>query len=107
MPRVTFVSPRGVSTPLEIPVGTSLMSAAVASNLDGILADCGGACCCATCHVYVAGDPTQCLPPPGPLEAEMLDFVLAERRSGSRLCCQLVATEGCDGLVVQIAELQR
>jgi len=56
MPRVTYVSYDGKSTALDVPLGTSVMQAAVLNGLDGIVAECGGSCMCATCHVYVRED---------------------------------------------------
>ena len=103
---VRFIARDGTTSTVNAEDGARLLDVAQADGqpLEGT---CEGDLACATCHVYVTSEPTRCLPPPGPLEAEMLDFVLAERRPGSRLCCQLVATEGCDGLIVQIAEVQR
>jgi ferredoxin, 2Fe-2S len=105
MPRVTFVQPDGERRVVEVPVGVSVMKAAVNNGVPGIVAECGGSCMCATCHVYVA---TQAhpLPPLSADEDEMLDVAAAERRPTSRLSCQLVLTDDLDELVVDVPETQ-
>jgi 2Fe-2S ferredoxin len=105
MPRVTFVQPDGERRVVEVPVGVSVMKAAVLGAVPGIVAECGGSCMCATCHVYVA-TPAVPLPPLSADEDEMLDVTAAERRPASRLSCQLVITDDLDGLVVDVPEAQ-
>lgn len=101
MPTVTFIDPDGTHHSLEGEEGISLMELAVHNGLEGIEADCGGACACATCHVYVdeawaaltgtaAGD-----------EADMLEFAV-DPQAGSRLACQIRLSSALDGLVVRI-----
>jgi 2Fe-2S ferredoxin len=104
MPRVTFVQPDGERRVVEVPVGVSVMKAAVNNGVPGIVAECGGSCMCATCHVYVASEAV--LPPLSADEDEMLDVAAAERRPTSRLSCQLVVTEEFDELVVDVPETQ-
>jgi 2Fe-2S ferredoxin len=105
MPRVTFVQPDGERRVVEVPVGVSVMKAAVNNAVTGIVAECGGSCMCATCHVYVA-TPAAPLPPLSADEDEMLDVTAAERRPTSRLSCQLVLSDDLEELVVDVPEAQ-
>jgi 2Fe-2S ferredoxin len=105
MPKVTFIQPDGVSKTLEVRAGTTLMEAAVDNDVEGIVAECGGACSCATCHVYVDPEWLEKLPPREPQEDGMLDCVL-DRRESSRLSCQIVMTPELDGIVVRVADEQ-
>lgn len=104
MPKVTYRHPDGSEDTIEVPVGWSLMEAAIQNDVDGIVAECGGGCACATCHVYVAS--SDGLPPISDMEGDMLECTAAERREGSRLSCQLKMTEALDGLVVEVPERQ-
>lgn len=107
MPTVTFIAPSGERTTLDVPEGKSVMQAAVAAGLDGIVAECGGEMVCATCHVYVLSDDlARALPPVSDLESEMLDHTIAERKANSRLSCQLILSAGHDGLVVGLPDAQ-
>ena len=106
MPRVVFVQPDGQRVAVDVSVGTSVMEAAVHNNVRGIDADCGGCCSCATCHVYVEDAFLTRLPPPDVTESGMLEGTAAERRSNSRLGCQLAMTEALDGLTVHIPDRQ-
>jgi ferredoxin, 2Fe-2S len=106
MPRVTYIDTEGKETTLDIPVGTSVMQAAVLNGVDGIVAECGGSCMCATCHVYVREDQLAKLPPPGEDEDAMLEGTASPRRANSRLSCQLVVTPEMEGLVVYTPETQ-
>lgn len=96
----------GAETTLQARPGDSLMQAAVASNVKGIEADCGGMVTCATCHVYVREAFAAQLPPPQDDELAMLEFTAAERRPTSRLSCQLMLTEALDGLAVDLPPSQ-
>ena len=106
MPVVTYVDSVGVPSALQVPVGTSVMSAAVAHGLDGIVAECGGNAMCATCHVYIAESDLARIPPMKDVEDEMLDSTAAERTGRSRLSCQLVVTPELDGLTVHLPSEQ-
>lgn len=100
MPLITFVEPDGTRREVSAQPGESLMSSATRSNVDGIIAECGGSAMCATCHCYlVAGN----LPAPGPLEAETLEFVALNLRPDSRLTCQVTVTDTMSGIVLQVA----
>lgn len=105
MAKLTFIETDGSRHALEADNGFSVMEVAVRNGLTGIEADCGGACACATCHVYV--DPTwmEAAGSAGADEAEMLDFAV-DRRETSRLSCQIRVTDALDGLVVHIPESQ-
>jgi ferredoxin, 2Fe-2S len=86
--------------------GQSLMDAAVAANVQGIEADCGGTLTCATCHVHVPAPWAAQLTAPSADEQAMLEFTASERRADSRLSCQLALTPQLDGLVVHLPERQ-
>ena len=81
------------------------MEAAVDNDVAGIVAECGGACSCATCHVYVDPEWLGKLPRPAAQEDGMLDCVI-DRRANSRLSCQIVLKNELDGLVVRVADEQ-
>ena len=106
MPTITFIEANGQSTSIDVQEGWSLMQAATANGVEGILGECGGSCACATCHCYV--DPARAgeLPPPSDNELGMLDNVVAERRSTSRLACQIKATPALEGLVLTLPDTQ-
>jgi 2Fe-2S ferredoxin len=106
MPKVTYIAQDGKQTTLDIAVGTSVMQAAVMNGVDGIVAECGGSCMCATCHVYVQDEQMAKAPPMGADEDAMLDGTASPRRPNSRLSCQLVVSPEMDGLVVNLPETQ-
>ena len=106
MPQVTYVSHDKQSTTLDVPLGTSVMQAAMLQGLDGIVAECGGSCMCATCHVYVREEFLAKLPEMELGEDAMLDGVASPRKPNSRLSCQLVMTPPMDGLIVDMPETQ-
>ena len=85
--------------------GLSVMEGAIRNNVPGIDADCGGACACATCHVYVDDAWREIVGGPSPMEEDMLDFGY-DVRPNSRLSCQIKVTDELDGLVVRIPERQ-
>jgi 2Fe-2S ferredoxin len=101
MPSIIFISHDGDEQEVHVAAGTSVMHAAVDNGVDGILADCGGACSCATCHCYVDPDWQDKTGEAGEVEAQMLDFVM-ERQANSRLSCQIVVEDNLDGLVVKL-----
>lgn len=105
MPQITFIEHNGATHEVDAAVGQSLMEAAVRANIPGILADCGGACACATCHVYVDPAWWEASGPAGAMEASMLDYAEAVGET-SRLSCQIRISEAADGLVVRIPEAQ-
>jgi len=101
MPRITYIESGGAVHVVDVPSGLSVMEGAVENLVPGIVADCGGACACATCHVYVDPEWSARLPAVQELEADMLDFAW-EPNDSSRLSCQLKVTPEMDGLVVRI-----
>ncbi len=106
MAHITFVEPSGQARSVAVTDGWSLMQGATAAGVEGIVAECGGSCACATCHCYVDEARAAELPPPSAAELDMLAHVAAERRPGSRLACQIKATPALDGLVVTLPERQ-
>ena len=107
MIKIHLVAPDGAQTStFAVKPGQSLMQAAVANNVEGIAADCGGLLTCATCHVYVREPFAALLPPPQEDELGMLEFTAAPRRPGSRLSCQIELGPALDGLQVDLPESQ-
>lgn len=104
--KIIFISPDGAQREVQGSVGSSAMRAARSNNVAGIEAECAGSLSCGTCHVYVSQESACKLPAPSEQEAEMLDFVAAERRLGSRLSCQIVLTDELDGLMLEIPSTQ-
>ncbi len=105
MAKITFIQHNGTSQTVDANPGMSVMEAAVKNAVGGIDADCGGACACATCHVYVEPDWVEKAGKRSDMEADMLDFAY-EVRENSRLSCQIKVTEGLDGLTVKVPEKQ-
>ena len=106
MPTITYVHLDGARQAKDVATGTSVMLGAVSRGIDGIVAECGGNCMCATCHVYVEPDQLDRLPAMSDDEDALLDSTAAERRPNSRLSCQLKVTAALDGLVVHLPERQ-
>lgn len=106
MPTITYVQPSGQSDTVTVEDNTSLMRAAVANNVNGIVGECGGQAMCATCHVYVRPEFADALPEISEDEEEMLDCTTAERTDASRLGCQVRVSTELDGIVVDIPEGQ-
>lgn len=105
MPLVTYISHDGTATEVEVPVGNSVMQGAVDNMLDGIIAECGGSCSCATCHCYIDEAWADKVPAASEMEKDMLECVL-EPQDNSRLSCQINITDEMDGLVVKLPESQ-
>jgi 2Fe-2S ferredoxin len=106
MTEIVFILPSGERRSVDAPNGRSVMDAAIDNDVAGILADCGGACSCATCHVYVDPLFTAQVGTPGELESEMLDGASAPCTANSRLACQIEISPEIDGLIVHIAPTQ-
>jgi ferredoxin, 2Fe-2S len=106
MPKIVFVEPTGVRREIEAPVGVTVMEVARQHGVQGVIAQCGGACACATCHVYVAPAWLEKLEPREEMEEGMLETAW-EPRSNSRLSCQIHITAHLDGLEVAVPEQQR
>ena len=105
MVQITFVDSTGQSRTVEADEGATVMETALKNNVPGIEAECGGACACATCHVYVEDDWRARVGEPSPMEEDMLDFAY-DVKPTSRLSCQLRIAEDMDGLVVTTPERQ-
>lgn len=106
MPRITYIEFGGRQHVIDLPNGVSVMEGARDNGILGIRADCGGACACSICHVYVDPGWMDRLPPPGPMEEDMLDFAYQPDPARSRLTCQLRVSDDLDGLVVSMPEAQ-
>jgi ferredoxin, 2Fe-2S len=96
----------GTERRIDAPEGTSVMNAAIQNDVDGIVAECGGSCSCATCHVYVDERFLPLLPPVSEAENELLDVAAAERRPNSRLSCQIPMGAALDGITVKVPPTQ-
>ena len=105
MPKITYIEHNGKSHTIEVPNELSVMEGAVQNNIPGIDADCGGACACATCHVYVNEEWFDKLPQKIESEQDMLDMAF-EPNKLSRLSCQITVTDDLDGLVVKMPSKQ-
>lgn len=101
MVKILFIEHNGAQHPVEAPVGHTLMEAAVRNSVPGVLANCGGACACATCHVYIDPAWAERAGLASELEQPMLEFA-EHLESTSRLSCQIKITERLDGLVVRL-----
>ena len=106
MPKITYITFDGSKHTVEVPIGLTVMEGARDNNIPGIEADCGGACACSTCHVYIDEDWINKLPPVDDIEKDMLDFAFEPDENSSRLTCQLEVTEKLDGLIVKMPEKQ-
>ena len=106
MPKITFVGPDGSAFSHALEAGQSLMRAALDNDVPGIVAECGGACACATCQILIPPEWLDRIPAPEAVERSMLDDASAERGMTRRLSCQIMATAELDGLVVHIPSSQ-
>lgn len=105
MPKLTIVAFDGTRFDLDVDQGSTVMENAVRNSVPGIEAECGGACACATCHVYVDDQWSEVVGPPEAMEEDMLDFAF-DVRPTSRLSCQIRMKAVYDGLVVHVPERQ-
>jgi 2Fe-2S ferredoxin len=105
VPRIVFIEPDGGRRAVDAPLGISLMEVAKQHAIPGVVAQCGGACACATCHVYVDPAWLHELPPREEMEEGMLEIAW-EPRPNSRLSCQIEITPNLDGLEVTIPRQQ-
>lgn len=106
MPKITYVLNDGSSVEVDVEAGANVMRTAFDNGVPGIVAECGGAAMCATCHVYVDAESLEKFPQIGEVEEEMLECTAAERSSLSRLSCQLHVPEGVSSITVRIPEKQ-
>ena len=105
MPKITFVTADGGHHSIDAEVGDSVMQTAMANDVPGIVAECGGACICSTCHVVVDVEWVDTVGPPGEEEELTMDFA-PERSDRSRLSCQITVAEELDGLTVHVPASQ-
>jgi 2Fe-2S ferredoxin len=105
MPKITYIETSGKEHVIDAPVGQTVMEAAIKHAVPGIEADCGGACACATCHVYVDADWSAKTGEASSMEQSMLDFA-NDVEDTSRLSCQIKVTDDLDGLVVRLPASQ-
>jgi 2Fe-2S ferredoxin len=105
VPKIVFTEPGGRRREIDAPLGITLMEAARQHGVQGIVAQCGGACACATCHVYVDPSWLARLEPREEMEEAMLETAW-EPRDDSRLSCQIHITADLDGLQVTVPQRQ-
>lgn len=103
MPRITFTGQDGRSITVNAKSGHSLMEVAIDNDVAGMVAECGGACACATCHAYIDPAWLDKLPAMEDMEDAMLESA-RDRRPTSRLSCQIEVSDALDGLVVTVAD---
>ncbi|CAN5258174.1 2Fe-2S iron-sulfur cluster-binding protein [soil metagenome] len=105
MVKIVFVEQSGTTHSITAEVGQSLMEIAVNAYVGGVVAECGGGCACATCHVYIAADWIDRIDPASAMEIDMLECAV-EIRPTSRLSCQVMVTQAHDGLIVEVPASQ-
>jgi len=105
MPKITYIEFDGTEHTVEVRNGLTVMEGAIKNNVPGIDADCGGACACATCHVYVDEAWRAKTGTASTMEESMLDFA-QNVEPNSRLSCQIKVTDALDGLIVRMPEEQ-
>src|ERR1700740_1961137 len=105
MVKITFIDSKGTDRTVEGEVGSTVMETAIKNGVPEIEAECGGACACSTCHVYIEEDWRPEDSAPSPMEEDMLDFAF-EVKPNSRLSCQIKVSEDLDGLTVRTPERQ-
>jgi 2Fe-2S ferredoxin len=105
MAKITFIDSGGTSREVEGDAGATLMETAINNGVPEIEAECGGACACSTCHVYIDEAWKEQVGAPAPMEEDMLDFAF-EVKPNSRLSCQVKITDALDGLVVRTPSRQ-
>ena len=105
MAKITFIGHDQSRYEVVAESGSTVMEAAIRNGVPGIEAECGGACACATCHVYVDEAWREATGHPAPMEEDMLDFAY-DVRPNSRLSCQIRVSDALDGLVVGVPERQ-
>ncbi|MFT4715673.1 MAG: 2Fe-2S ferredoxin [Paracoccaceae bacterium] len=106
MAKITYIEHNGTEHVVDVANGLTVMEGARDNNIPGIEADCGGACACSTCHVYVDAGWVSKLPAKDAMEEDMLDFAWEPDTEKSRLTCQIKVTDDLDGLIVKMPEKQ-
>ncbi len=105
MPRITYIEHSGIIHEVEVENGLTVMEGAVDNDVEGVIAECGGGCACATCHCYIDEAWLDRLPKMEEMERVMLECAW-EPKENSRLTCQIEVTDKLDGLVVHVPEEQ-
>jgi 2Fe-2S ferredoxin len=105
MTKITYIESDGTRHETEAQNGATVMETAIMNGVPGIVAECGGACTCATCHVYVDEEWFDVTGGPSHMEEDMLDFAF-DVRATSRLSCQIKVRDELDGLVVHVPTRQ-
>lgn len=105
MPKITYIEFNGKSHQVDVPSGVTVMQGAIDANVPGIEAECGGACSCATCHVYIDPKWVKATGTAEHIERDMLECAMDLQKT-SRLSCQIEVSDELDGLVVRMPELQ-
>lgn len=105
MPKITFITADGQSFETEAELDSTVMETAIMNGVPGIIAECGGACTCATCHAYVDESFVEIVGPPSMMEEDMLDFAF-EVKPNSRLTCQIKVKPVLDGLIIRVPSRQ-
>jgi 2Fe-2S ferredoxin len=105
MPKITYIEHSGTTHEINANSGQSVMQVAMSNRVPGIIADCGGSCSCATCHVYVDEAWLDRIPAASAAEKDMIDCAL-HVQDNSRLSCQIEVKDELDGLVVRLPESQ-
>ena len=103
MPKIIYRVEGGSVMEVEVESGHTVMEGAIDNNVPGVVAECGGACACATCHCYIDESWLDRLPAMDDMEDAMLDSA-QDRRNNSRLTCQIEVTDDLDGLAVTVAD---
>ncbi|QSE92696.1 2Fe-2S iron-sulfur cluster binding domain-containing protein [Rhodococcus pseudokoreensis] len=103
MSEITYVLPDGSESTIDVPSGQSIMDGSVRNNLPGIVAECGGSCSCATCHVFLDEDSQGLFDEATDEERDLLEY-LDGVQAHSRLSCQLIVNDRCNGLRVVVPD---
>jgi 2Fe-2S ferredoxin len=104
MTKITYISPTNQGYVVKAEIGQTLMQIAVNNNIEGIDADCGGQCACATCHIIIPKEYRDHTGQADEDESALLDF-LDNRKAGSRLSCQVVMSTELGGMIIKIPDI--
>lgn len=102
---ITFIESGSTTHEVDVEAGQTLMEGAVQAGVDGIVAECGGSCSCATCHCYIQEEWLEIVGEPEALEADMLEMAV-DPRPNSRLSCQITVSDEMKGMIVRLPESQ-
>jgi len=105
MPQITYITTDGGQHDVDVSEGSTVMEGAIDNMIEGILAECGGSCTCATCHVYVDDAWLDKIEGPGEFEKDLLEMVV-DPSPNSRLSCQITVSAKLEGLVVKMPKSQ-